>query len=83
MATQILQTISMNEQERIAYEEQLIYELDRRSELASAERRGREAGKQEAKEVVREIAKAFKQDNIPLGVIVKNTGLTLQEVEAL
>ena len=30
-----------------------------------------------------EIAKAFKQDNIPLDTIVKNTGLTLQEVEAL
>ena len=31
----------------------------------------------------REIARGFKQDNIPLGVIVKNTGLSLQEVEAL
>ena len=30
-----------------------------------------------------EIARGFKQDNIPLSVIVKNTGLTLQEVEAL
>ena len=30
-----------------------------------------------------EIARGFKQDNIPLSVIVKNTGLSLQEVEAL
>jgi len=30
-----------------------------------------------------EIARAFKQDNIPIDIIVKNTNLTLQEVEAL
>ena len=30
-----------------------------------------------------EIAKGFKQDNVPFSIIVKNTGLTLQEVEAL
>ena len=29
------------------------------------------------------IAQGLKQDNIPLHIIVKNTGLTLQEVEAL
>jgi len=34
-------------------------------------------------EKAREIARGFKQDNIPLTVIVKNTGLSLQEVEAL
>ena len=31
----------------------------------------------------REIARGLKADNVPLHVIVKNTGLTLQEVEAL
>ena len=72
MATQILQTISIDERERIAYEEQLIYELDQRSELVSAR-------KQEA----REIAKGLKLDNVPFSIIVKNTNLTLQEVEAL
>ena len=36
-----------------------------------------------AREVAREIAKGFKQDNVPLNIIVKNTGLTAQEIEAL
>ena len=72
MATQILQTISMDERERIAYEEQLIYELDQRSEVVSAERRK-----------AREIAKGLKLDNVPFNIIVKNTNLTLQEVEDL
>ena len=72
MATQILQTISMDDRERIAYEEQLIYELDQRSEVISAERRK-----------AREIAKGLKLDNVPFNIIVKNTNLTLQEVEAL
>jgi len=31
----------------------------------------------------KEIAKGLKQDNVPFNVIVKNTGITLQEVEAL
>ena len=72
MASQTLQTISMNPQERRAYEEQLIFELDQRSEIASAEKR---------KAV--EIARGLKQDDIPYSIIVKNTGLTLREVEAL
>ena len=72
MATQILKDVSMTKQEWIAYEEQLLYELDQRSEIASAEKR---------KAI--DIAKAFKLDNIPLDIIVKNTGLTLQEVKTL
>ena len=38
---------------------------------------------EKTKEKAKEIARGFKQDNIPLNVIVKNTGLPLQEVEAL
>ena len=72
MAAQILENISMDKQERIAYEEQLIYELDQRSEVASAR-----------KQAAREIAKGLKLDSIPFNIIIKNTGLTLQEVEAL
>jgi len=72
MATQILENISMDKRERIAYEEQLIYELDQRSEVASAR-------KQEA----REIAKTLKTNNIPFDIIVNSTRLTLQEVETL
>ena len=76
LASQTLQTISMNPQERRAYEEQLIFELDQRSEVASAEKRAARA-----RDV--EIAKGLKSDNIPFSVIVKNTTLTLQEVEEL
>ena len=72
MAAQILENISMDKQERIAYEEQLIYELDQRSEMASTR-----------KQALTEVAKGLKLDNIPFNIIIKNTGLTLQEVEAL
>ena len=72
MATQILQTISMDERERIAYEEQLIYELDQRSEVASA-----------VKANSIEIARTFKANNVPIDVILKGVPLTRQEVEAL
>jgi hypothetical protein len=45
--------------------------------------RDRERDKKIVNQELREVARGFKQDNIPLNVIVKNTGLTLQEVEAL
>ena len=64
MATQILQTISMDERERIAYEEQLIFELDQRSEVASAERRA-----VKARDI--EIARTFKANNVPIDVILR------------
>jgi len=34
-------------------------------------------------EELKEVAREFNEDNVPLNVIVKKTGLTLQEVEAL
>jgi len=80
VATQILQTISQNKEERRAYEEQLIFELDQRSEVANARKQGIEQGAK-AKEI--EIAKGLKLDNVPFSVIVKNTTLTLREIEAL
>ena len=84
MATNILQTISMTKEEWIAYEEQLLFELDQRSEIASAVKRAEKQGEMigaRAKEI--ELAKAFKDKNVPLDIIVKSTTLTLQEVEAL
>ena len=47
------------------------------------EERDRKIARETARETAREIARGLKQDNIPLNVIVKNTGLTLQEVEAI
>ena len=42
-----------------------------------------EWGRKRDIERAREIARGLKQDNVPFSVIVKNTGFTLQEVEAL
>ena len=72
MATQILQTISKDERERSLYQSHLIYELDQRSEKASA-----------ILEARREVAKNLKLKNIPADVISEGTGLSLEEVMAL
>ena len=72
MAAQILQTISRSERERSLYESQLIYELDQRSEKASAVLEGK-----------REVAKNLKLKNIPLDVISETTGFPLEELVAL
>ena len=48
------------------------------------ERAGREEGRSEgAAQEKREIAKNLKNSGIPINVIAKNTGLTLEEIEAL
>ncbi|MCL2358031.1 MAG: Rpn family recombination-promoting nuclease/putative transposase, partial [Defluviitaleaceae bacterium] len=72
MATQILMTVSKEERERALHFSQFIYELDQRSEKASALK---------AKEI--EIAKKLKLRNIPLDAISEDTGLSLEEVMAL
>ena len=72
MATQILQTISKDERERSLYQSHLIYELDQRSEKASA-----------LKQREMEIARNLKSDGFPFDVISKNTGIPLDEVAAL
>ena len=53
--------------------------------LATAEEDGwlKDRDSRMVKERDIEIARGFKRDNMPFSVIVKNTGLTLQEVEAL
>jgi len=72
MATHILQTISKDERERLLYQSHLIYELDQRSAERNAELRGK-----------REVAMNFKKDGIPLDIISKNTGFSLEEIMAL
>ena len=76
MAVQTLLTISKDEQERLAYDSQIIYELDQRSEKASAERSGELRAKLE-------VAKNMKLNNIPNELITKITGFRLDEVTAL
>ena len=52
--------------------------------FSACERAGREEGRSEgAAQEKREIAKNFKDSGIPIDVIAKNTGLTLEEIEAL
>ena len=76
MAVQTLLTISKDERERLAYESQMIYELDQRSEKASAERSGELRAR-------REVAKSLKYDGFPLDVIARNTGFSIEELAAL
>jgi len=76
MAARTLLTISKDEQERLAYESQMIYELDQRSEKASAERSGVLLGK-------REVAMKLKQKNIPMDVISESTGFSVEELIAM
>ena len=61
-----------DERERLAYESQLIYELDQRSSERSAENRAK-----------REVAKTLKLDGFPPEAISKSTGVPLDEVIAL
>ena len=56
------------------------YQLQRNTELYVARNEGLVEG---AAQKQREIAKNFKQSGIPIEVIVKNTGLTTEEVEKL
>ena len=68
------------------------YQLQRNTELYVARNEGLEQGRTEGEAIglkkgaaqkQREIAKNFKQSGIPIEVIVKNTGLTTEEVEKL
>ena len=65
-------TISKDERERSLYQSHLIYELDQRSEKASA-----------ILENARQIAKNLKSDGFPFDAISKNTGVPLEEVATL
>ena len=59
-------------------------EIRAREAYADGEKAGREEGRSEgAAQTEREIAKNLKNSGIPIDVIAKNTGLTLEEIEAL
>jgi len=76
MAAQILETISKDERERIYYEEQLLYEADRLADKRHAVRTAVEDNSLQ-------IARNFKRDKIPLDIIMKNTGLSLEVLQTL
>ena len=59
-------------------------EIRAREAYEDGEKAGREEGRSEgAAQKEREIAKNLKNSGIPINVIAKNTGLTLEEIEAL
>ena len=72
MASQTLLTVSQEERQRALEFSQMIYELDQRSERASAELNK-----------AKQIAKSMKLDNISIDIISKYTELPFAEVAAL
>jgi len=87
MAVQILERMSLSEEERAGYEALLIAGLDERSAQRARENRLKEIEEIAIKEIkesaIKEVARGFKNDNVPLHSISKNTGLSLEEIEAL
>lgn len=75
MAVQILEKMSLSEEERAYYEAELIQGLDERTTQRALEN--------ERKSVAREIARNFKLNSVPLTTIAKSTGLPLEEVQSL
>jgi predicted transposase/invertase (TIGR01784 family) len=68
MALQILERMSLSEEERAGYEAVFIAELDE----CSARRA-----------LLMKVAKGLKEDGVPLATISKNIGLSLEEIEKL
>jgi predicted transposase/invertase (TIGR01784 family) len=87
MAAQILEEISKDELERMIYEEQLLYEADKLAEWSYRERIVREEAEEKVKKAnekkAMEIAKNMKMLQIPLELISKSTGLSLDLLESL
>jgi predicted transposase/invertase (TIGR01784 family) len=80
MAVTVLDEISRSEEERIQYENELIFDLDVRSNLDGAKREGLKEGKRE-KEL--EIAKNLLKINLSTKQISEATGLSLEEIKKL
>jgi len=75
-AVEELTIMYLNDQEKAYYERQQLLLMDEYSRLESAENKGKIEGKIE-------VAKGLKADKIPINIIAKNTGLTLEQVEKL
>lgn len=66
--------------ERAKYDESLKILRDRLSEIAYAEKRGKEEGKAEGKA---EMARNLKAMGFPIEAIAKASGLSIEEIEQL
>jgi len=75
MAGNLLMSISQDERERAVFRSRRMYQSDMDSNIATAEARG-------AKQRNIEIARNALQMNMPIGDIVKLTGLTIEEIES-
>lgn len=71
---------AMSKDEQVMYLKELMDEIDRKSELRTAQNQGREEGRAEG---VAQAARAMKADNVPIEVISKYTGLTAEQIEKL
>ena len=91
-AGEILMTISEDEREWIRQESRLKAELDYQSGILASREEGHTAGLQEGHTAglaeglglgIEQSARGMKAENIPLDTIVKITGLSPEQVEAL
>ena len=82
----------MSREEVRHYEDSLKYYRDLKNSLDTAKEEGREEGREIGKaegieegekRKALEVAKNFKKDGIPLEIIAKNTGLSIEEIKAL
>ena len=73
-------SISKDERERAVFRSRRMYETDRASDLATAEDRGERKGERN-KSI--EIALRMLRRNRPVDEVAEDTGLSLEDVEAL
>ena len=76
MAGNLFMSISQDERERAIFRSRRKFQTDLQSDLATAEDRGRHAGKIE-------IARKLLKRNRPIDEIMEDTGLTYEEIENL
>jgi len=81
---EIAEIAKFNPDEYIQYEESLKFYRDLKNSLDTARDEGREEGREEGRKKEKiEIAREMKKDGIPADTIIRYTGLTKAEIEAL
>jgi predicted transposase/invertase (TIGR01784 family) len=80
MAAQILTHMSGSEEDRIRYEDELIYELDMNTRFRQAESQGRSKGKLEGKQ---EIALQMLTKGYSFDDVIEITGFSKEDLEEL
>ena len=84
VAGELLMSISQDERERAIFRSRRKFQTDYQSDIATAEDRGREAGKIAGRAAEKiEIARNMIADGEPVEKIVRYTGLTIEELKHL